>query len=309
MEIKENKTYLAFSNMLLSITMLSNEFNNELEEDAYKIIKFIGNVFELTKQEISECRNLIRNDLTILSTNGDVIAFKENKGYKDFPAIEEFLYLKSEAILKMNKLYNQAKYTTYIESYFDYSYLRKYSSFIRFQELEDISLKGDIDINRTLGIMHFLGIGCKENIDKAIFKFKQCAYWGDIISLYFLTYLYLLKNDKKTSKLYFNLSKLSDFMLEGRTIIPNEIAEKFNDKILEEYKIISTIFLDIVLYLKSSNINQSFIEVILDDDLSFNRKMKLINNYSKEEWKKFSNPPLQSDTGNFFARKEGMKHE
>lgn len=309
MEIKENKTYLAFSNMLLTITMLSNEFNNELEEDSYKIIKFIGNVFELSKQEINECKNLIRNDLTILSTNDDVIAFKENRGYKDFPLIDEFLYLKSEAILKMNKLYNQLKYTIYNESCFDYSYLRKYSSFIRFQELEDISLKGDIDINRTLALMQVLGIGCKENIDKAIFKFKQCAYWGDIYSLYYLEYLYSLKNDKKTSRLYSNLSKLSNFMLEGRTIILEEELNKYSDKVLEEYKIISTIFLDIVLYLKNSNINQSFLEVILDDSLSFKKKMKLINNYSKEEWKKFSNPPSENELGNFFERKGGIKHE
>lgn len=303
MDIKENRKYLAISDMLLSITMLSNKFDDQLDEDAYKIVKFIGKTFKFEESEINECIKLIKDDLTILSTITDVIAYNGNKGNKEYQDIADFLYLKSEALLKIYKIYNQLVDTNFNQIYFDYRYLRQYFPTIRFQELEKFSLKGDVDVNRTIAIMLALGIGCKKDINKAIIHFKQCAYWGDLNSLYYLTYLHSLKNDEENAKLFSDLSKLSNFMLEGRTIIPKEVAEKYDNKTLDEYKIISSIFLDIVLFFHAPDINHSFLEVIFDDNFSYYEKMKLINSYRFENWKKYTNSPDSNEMGAFLARR------
>ena len=310
MNIKENRKYLAISDMLLSITMLSNKFNDRLDEDAFKVVKFIGGAFKFDDSEINEYYKLIKDDLTILSTTNDVLAYETNRGEKEYPEIADLLYLKSEVILKILKIYDHLIDSNFNQSYFDYrSTLRTYFPTIRFEELKEASLKGDVDVNRTVAIMLALGIGHEKDIDKAIWHFKLCAYWGDITSLYYLAYLYSMKNDEENSKLFSDLSKLSSYMLEGRTIIPKEVADKFDDKTLDEYKIISSIFLDIVQFFDGLDINHSFLEVILDNKLSYYEKMKYINGYRLEEWKKYTNSSETSDMGAFFSRKERLKNE
>lgn len=304
--IKDNKTYLAISDMLLVTTMLSNEFNDKLNEDASKIIRFIGNVFDLQKQEINECINLILNDLTSLSTTKDVKAFNGNRGVNDFTLIADFAYLKSEAILKIQKINTWLEMTNRNGSCFDYGYLRKYFPVIRYEELKSCSFNGNVDVNRTVAILQSIGIGCTKDIDKAIYRFKECAYWGDITSLYYLSYLYSLKNDKKSSKLYSSLSKLNKFILEGRTILPHDVQEKYNEKTLEEFKIISSIFQDIVLYFKMFEINQSFLEVVLSEDNNYSKRMLYINEFRDEEWKKntsIENEKSKENVGSFFSRR------
>ena len=289
MVIKEKQNYLAVSDALLASTMLSNEFDENLNSDTIKIIDFIGSAFNLSKKDIDECKKLFLDDLTIISTTADVDAYLSHRGDKEFPEIKGFLYLKCEAIQKLDNIYHDLANSPFNQFFFDYKYLRPYSPDIRFKELEETSLKGNVDINRTVAILQVLGIGCPKDLGAAIYRFKQCAFWGDVSSLYYLSYLFKEKGDEKNAKLYIDLSKLSSNLFEGRTVIPNEKKNSYEKSVTETYELIASIKQDIVLAYRITDIDYSFVEVILMDDVDYFTKMECVNNYRAQTWKEISN--------------------
>ena len=304
---KEKHNFFAISVILLTTTMLSNSFNEQLEEDAIKVIDFIGNAFKLDEKEIKKYKALIPDDLTILSTTGDVDAYFGNNGDAEYPLIRDFLYLKAEAILKILNIYNLFASSTFNQHYFDYKYLRPYFSDIRFKELELSSVKGNIEINRTVAIMLAIGIGCDQDVEAAIYRFKQCAYWGDISSLLYLSYLYELKGDKENSELFLNLTHFEKQIMEGRTLISKEDKEKYEEKTLQTFIIISSIKQDIVLSYNVSDIDYSFVEVMLMDNIDYYTKLDCINNYRSQQWKEITNPSINPNKTLGFKIKGGDK--
>ena len=289
MIIKERDNYLAVFDILLTVTMLSNDFNDELEKDTEKVIDFVGKAFKLDDKTIEECRKVVPDDLTVLSTTLDVEAFLSNKGYLEYPKIGNLLYLKLEAILKLNNIYNIYDNEQFNQQYFDYEYLRPYFANIRYRELESSSIKGNVQVNRTVALMLALGIGTKQNVKSAIYRLKQCAYWGDISSLYYLSYLYEGQKDKKNAKMYADLAELGQLFLEGRTVIPQETKDKYDEETIKNYELISSIKQDIVLSYNQPAINYSFVEVMLMDKIDYYTKMHLVNNYNSQEWREFTN--------------------
>lgn len=289
MFLREKQKYLALSNILISVTMLSNSFNNELENDSSHFIDFIGNVFSLKKEEIEDCKKLVLDELTVVSTIQDVDAFFANQGEKDFPKIGQYLYLKCDALLKLKNIYQKFNHNNFNQIYFEYRYLRPYYPDIRFKELVNSSTNGDIDINRTVAICLATGVGCKEDIDAAIYRFKQCAYWGDISSLYYLTYLYEIKGDEKEKRLYSNLCSLSVYLSNGITNIPNVKKNEFDKLTSDTFSLIASIKQDIILSFNLYNIDFSFVEIMLLDKLDYYQKMKCINEYDQKWWKELTN--------------------
>ena len=95
MAIRNKNYYVAFSNALLTITMLSNEFNKELEQDASQLINFIFNAFKISDKEKARFKEIALNDLTVLSTIIDADAFSFNAGEMDYPEIADYLHMKS----------------------------------------------------------------------------------------------------------------------------------------------------------------------------------------------------------------------
>lgn len=289
MNLKDKQNYLAFINMLLATSILSNYFDENMINDSRKIIDFIGNVFKLNDNNINYCFKLISDDLTMISIIDDVDAYQRNVQDVNYLDISDYLYLKCETLLKLNNIHKQFEHQNLNSSLFDYRYLRRYSPDIRFKELENASKIGIIDINKSVAILQYLGIGCKKNIDTAIYRFKQCAYWGDISSLYFLAYIFKSINEEKEYKIFNELCNLSDYFLEGRTNVPSEEEYKYSKESIDEFKIISSIIQDIILSYNKTCINYSFIEVILLNNIDYYQKMKCINNYHQELWKEISN--------------------
>lgn len=285
MVLKEKEKYLAICDILLSVTMLSNNFNSELKADSEKIIDFVGGVFKLSKAEMDEIKSLISEELTLISTVKDVKAYFANNGENDYPEISNYLYLKSEALLKLDTIYQKLSNDGFNQLFFDYRYLRPYYPDIRFKELVSSSIKGDININRVIAILLAVGIGCTVDVNAAIYRFKQCAYWGDMSSIYYLSHLC----DEKEAKLFKELSSLTSYLSEGRTMIPESKKSEYEPKTIEEFTLISSIRQDIVLAYKQNDIDYSFIEVLLLDKLDYYKKMELINNYREQSWKEYTN--------------------
>lgn len=307
MEIKDTQNYLAIKTMLSTITLLSNDFNDSLDNDSFEIINFIGDVFNLNSNDINTYSKLIKDDLTIISKLEDVKAFKENYGQTS--DIDNMLYLKSEVLLDINNIYEEYRKSNFNESYFDYYNFRPYFSLIRFNELENASRKGNVEINRTVAILLTIGIGREKDIESAIYRFKQCAYWGDQVSIFFLAYLYNKLNDEKNYNLYFELSKYYELIFEGKTILPKEIANQVNIKVIEEYSLIASTILDIKKVYKLNDINYSFIEIMLMDSISYAQKMNYINNYKLEKWRNASNPSNKSSVSLILKAKEVRSDE
>lgn len=309
MKIETKQNYLAISNMLLTTTLLSNDFNDNLDIDSSKIIDFIGKVFNYSEKDIYLLTKYIQDDLTILSKLEDVDAYRCDKNNDKFKDIDDLLYLKSEAISKIYKIYTQYTNSNFDQSYFDYSNLRSYFPLIRFNELRKASAKGNIDVNRTVAILLVLGIGCEKNIKSAIYRFKQCAYWGDVPSLFYLSYLYKEIDDTKNYELFSNLSKLFEYLYEGKTVLPKEVKKDLDKRTIDEFSLISSIVFDVKKTYNLYDIDYSFVEVMLMDSIGFNKKMNFINNYKNEEWREASNSSHNPRASMFFKTKEERKHE
>ena len=287
MVLNERDNYLATFDILLITTMLSNDFNEELEKDSKRIIDFIGEAFNLDEKAVKDLKKIVTDDLTILATTQDAEAFLSNRGYLEYPEISDLLYMKAEVIMKLDNIFNIYDKAQFNQHYFDYDYLRPYFADIRYRELESSSIKGNVVINRTVALLLALGVGCKKNIKSAIYRFKQCAYWGDVASLSYLSYLYKLEKDEKNAKLYGDLASLGHYLLEGRTMIPEK--DKYDEEVNKQYELISSIKQDIVLTYNESDINYSFLEAILMEGVDYFTKMQLVNNYREQTWKELTN--------------------
>ena len=295
--------YLAISNALLFSTMLANNFNSDLERDTNEIIDFVSAAFKLDAEETKKCKKLFSDELTILSTTKDVEAYQTSRGEKDYPEISDYLYLKSQVLLRLSNIHDSFRKTNFNQFYFDYSYLRSYYPEIRFRELEASSTKGNVNINRTVALMLVLGIGCKKNLESGIYRFKQCAYWGDTSSLVFLSYLYESQGDEKNAKLYGNLVELADSLKEGRTLIPQEMKGKYDKLTIQTYQVIASIVQDIVYAYEEYDIDYSFLEAIFMEKLDYFKKMELINEYQEQTWKEITNSSYDPNKKLGFAMK------
>ena len=293
--------YLAISDILLTVSMLATDFNDALIEDAGKIIDFISKSHGLKENEIEKLKTLVCDDLTIISTRRDANAYQIENGGKDYPAISDLLYLKMQTIVRLDNLKGIN------EMHLDYSYLRPYYPEMRFKELEQSSTIGNVDINRTTAMMLALGLGTPKDVEAAIYRFKQCAYWGDVTSLYYLSSLYQELNDEKNAALYCNLAKLSPYILEGRTLLPKNEEKKYEKDVVQSFVIISTIKQDIVLASESrrDNIDYSFLEVIFMDNLDYYAKIECINEYNSLKWKEITNSSYDPDKKLGFKLKGG----
>ena len=305
--INDKNSYLAMNDILLSSTMLSNNFNEQLEKDTLLIIDFVSKVFNLKEKDVLKYQDLVLNDLTILSTDNDVEYYVYDNAAKDYPKISEPLYLKAKTIIKLSDIYSEFQKTGKEWFAFDYRNLRDYYPGMRFEEIENASTCGNIDINKVTAILLALGIGCKKNVGAAINRFKQCAYWGDVSSLFYLAYLYQEKKDEKQASLYQNLASLSDAFLEGRTMLSKEEAKKYDEETRQNYVIISSIKQDIVLAESKKNIDYSFVEVILLDSIDYYTKMGFINKYNQKEWKEITNSSFDPKKKLGFHTKGGNK--
>lgn len=260
---------------LIQITTLSNSINDEYSEDYKKITDFSINALNIedsiTKKSLEEIFNL---DLSTISTFEDAKAFRNDDRKDDCKGIESFLNMKCDVMEKIKYIYEHSNKDGYL---MDYSFLRGYDSKQRFNELCNSSLNSQIDINRLLATSLYLGIGCEKDIKSSIYRFKQNAFMGDISSLYFLREIYKELDDSNNFNLYDDLISLEKYLVEGRIDLPNLVKQKYSKEVKETYTLISMIKQNIGD--KNDYINTSFMQIILNDDVSYKKKIECVLNY------------------------------
>ena len=265
---------------LLSNLILSNTINDDFIKNYKKVSLFNKIVFNIDEDTKNKLDNLILNDLSTISTFEDAKAFRNNDKKDDYKGIEQFLNMKCDVMEKIKYIYEHSNKDGYL---MDYSFLRGYDAKQRFNELSNSSLNKQIDINLTLAVCLYLGIGCEKDIESSIYRFKQNAFMGDIEALYFLRAIYKELDDLDNFKLYDDLISLEKYLIEGRMNLSNSIKKKYSVKAIQTYNLISLIKENIGN--TSDYINTSFMEVILNDEVDYKKKIECINYYNTSLYK------------------------
>ena len=259
---------------LLSNLILSNTINDDFIKNYKKVSLFNKIVFNIDEDTKNKLDNLILNDLSTISTFEDAKAFRNNDKKDDYKGIEQFLNMKCDVMEKIKYIYERSNKDGYL---MDYSFLRGYDAKQRFNELSNSSLNKQIDINLTLAVCLYLGIGCEKDIESSIYRFKQNAFMGDITSLYFLKEIYKELDDSNNFNLYDDLISLEKYLVEGRIDLPNLVKQKYSKEVIETYTLISMIKQNIGD--RNDYINTSFMQIILNDDVSYKKKIECALNY------------------------------
>ena len=293
------KNHQAFSNMLFATTLLSNVYSQTFETDSNKLIEFIGKAFHLDEETIRDAKKLITDDLMTISVKDDVVAFTNAHDYNSkLQELDPFLSMKCDAINIVESLANKASF--HINSaWFDYGHYKPYYPEVRFAQLNTVATIGHPIANKVVGLMCFLGIGCEKNIDSAILRMKQCALWGDTACIYLLREMYDESGDKENAKVFSELESLTEYIKEGRTLIPDDKIGKLDGKTKEFFAYISSIKQDVVLNEQRYFIDYSFVEVVLLPKLDYYKKMGYINFYRDQKWKDVTNSSLNPESTKF----------
>ncbi len=274
--------YESFNQMVLATTLLGNNVDDNWKSDSLKIINFIGRAYSLDENTINKLQDIIINDITKLSLVDDA-----NYNFNLADLNNNYFYdVKAKTILFLQYFYNP-KETFWL----NYNSKNTYYPEIHFYNMHAASGLGHLNACRQVGILYALGIGVKQDYDEAILRFKQCAYWGDITSIYLLACIYKLMDDQKNYEIYKDLIILAvKYLNAGITVIKDEDVSK---EAKEIYSLISSIFQDVVKLHpeKYLIINYSFIEVMLLDSVTINEKHTYINRYVHASWREASNHP------------------
>lgn len=107
--------------------------------------------------------------------------------------------VKANVIYKISHLTDNNVYNDVNPEWFNYGRPIVYQPEMRFYAINATAATGNVTAVRQAGILRMLGIGCKVDRDDAVWRFLQCAVWGDIPSMRFLSYAWkLIGNDENT---------------------------------------------------------------------------------------------------------------
>ena len=282
------ENYEVFYNMIMSTTLLSNSQNDNYVRDAGRIINFFAEAYGLESELSNKMYYVILSDLINFGLNSDKEVEKQNRSFdRNYDVNDKLNEVKCNVLDEIEVLCKRFS-TDQKVNYFDYSFYHIYDARVRYYELNASAKLGVISVVRLLGIMNALGIGCDKDYDKATIRFTQCAYWGDIPSMYLLKYIYSKNGKKKEAKTIEDLITLSKKYLNmGITVLPEKLSECKEAQ--ELYVYISSILQDVVINLNKVDIVFSFVEAMLLENLSYEDKLDLINNYRNERWKALTN--------------------
>lgn len=281
--------YTAFYNMVLLTTLLANKNNEAYEQDAKKLIRFVGEAYSLSKELIDKCEKQILDDLTAVSTDEDVKAFMNFYKFNDGAEIENpLLQVKCDAIQAVEMLM-QERGNDFNPRWFDYSNYKNYIPEIRRRQLVIAAMGGNVVANRTVALMSFLGIGKEADSDEAVNRLTQCVFWGDVPSILFLKHVFELEKSDGPLKVLDDLYKLSKYFEQGITVLNEEDQEKYEPGAVGLFECISSIKQDIILKEHLYNIDYSFVEAVNDRSVDYYTKLRFINEYNKYEWKEATN--------------------
>lgn len=273
----------AFYTMLVSTLVMSNENSAVFANDANKIIDFIGRAYDFDEEKLEKCKQLI-DDMSELSLKCEALAFYgRQKSQSQMNDSDFFLSIKCEALCEMDRLVQNKNI---LPEWFDYSHYQSYAPQKRFYIMQTVGSTGEMITARQTAILLALGIGHKVDFEEAEYRLLQCTYWGDIPSAHLLKEVYRLQNKTKE---YDGACEIVDllerYLTSGRINLNSQIKARYSVEAVETYSCISAIKNEVINSMQIQNIDYSFVEVLMNDDLPFERKMNFINFYSNFEWK------------------------
>lgn len=282
-------SFAAFQEMLLVTSALGNTLGEESDEDQKKIIRFIGKAYGYKKDLIDCCEKLILEDLSAIGTESDIGGYYSMfNADKVDPAMVPFYQAKVNALNTLMKITNEKHRYGVNKEWFVYDRRKPYFAPMRFKEIITAARCGIVICNRIAGILEYLGIGVDANPEGGITRLLQCSYWGDEKSFPLLAFIYKEQGKEEEAALYQKMVDLTPRLLRGGTILTKEEEEK--EDVRNLFALIASIFHDIVLAFERFDIDYSFTEIMMMDDLDYYAKMKHVNSYRQGEWRDISNP-------------------
>lgn len=277
--------------IILYTTLLSNNASNSWEEDCGKIIDFICSAYN-SNNLVDDYKRLISYDISNLSMiNETKLIFNKKEYNDDFSDLEILYDIKSRSMIIIKMLSERLKtYNIGLFTNFDYSNIIPYNSVDRRNSILKASCFGDVELSVMSGLLFATGIGGNNNLRLAKLRFLQAAFWGYFPAFIYASKVSQLLGDEEDSSFYGELySACSKFLTQGVTMIPQSLNDKYSKKTREYFSLISSIYFDVVVLYKLSNIVFSFVEVMLIDELSINEKMNYVNHYNEYKWKDETN--------------------
>ncbi|MDD4000125.1 MAG: hypothetical protein PHX62_04435 [Bacilli bacterium] len=284
--------------MVSSTTMLGNRFSDLWLNSSQQIISFISDAFDFNEEMKNFATTMITKKLISVATINDM---NYNYANPDLEMDEIMSYFND--IKLRNLLILQNKYNNRVNEWLNYQYYHYYQPYMHYQRINRIAKRGDLDACRHIGILEALGIGTEPNYEYAIQRLKQSTFWGDISSAYLLRQVYrIVENREKVRLMDEIIQLLEKYLNRGITIVKQE--NNYSEEAKTLYVLISSTYHDIVKHLKEQLIDYSFVEVMLIDKVSYNKKLEYITNYNSNKWKDESNSVTSPQTKLGFIKRD-----
>lgn len=282
--------------MLMATSILSNNSSFEWKKDAAKIIEFICQSYELNYL-INDYKELILETVNNLSLVNEYKGLRREHRFNDeYSEIEIVYNLKGQILLQLKNIDNNLKQLGFpIANEFTYEDNNSYYAPLRLMTILKASSFGEVQLTAQAGLMYACAIGCNLDIEFAIIRLKQAAYWGYIPALKFLANIYKNQNDETNYKLYKEVYEAcNDFFYDGVQMLPESKKNYYSKEAADTFALLANIYQDVVIPY-STRIDYSFLEVMFSEKITFAKKMVYINEYKHYEWKSALNSTFFSN--------------
>lgn len=289
-----------FHMMCLSTSFMSTYNCKEFDNDAHQIIHFIGQAFHLAADIITAFEHCILGDMMNIGliTDYQAISSTELLSHQDKENID--LYEIKGRILEEIAVCEAQNYhladmriANQIHAGMKYEYFHHpYNAQFRFWYLNRLMKSGNVDVQRQVGLLYALGIGCKKDAQKAEECFLKCILWGDTLSSVLVTWLY-----KITKKKVSPLDQLH-FCTDPSKLKGTKVQEYWNLMKLLQFHIIAP--------KKDPLILNELADLLISNILSYPEKVDLISNFNEKTWHNI--PILGNKAGNSIGFRVN-KHE
>lgn len=276
--------------ILLSTTLLSNNISSVWITEAKKLVYFICKAYDIN-EDINDYCELIVDEVSNLSLINEYKGLRSIKKYNEEYTDLDLLYdLKGKELVQISLIDRfLVQKGSSLAGEFEYNAYQAYNPIERTKVITDASSCGSTLLTCQAGLLYATGIGTSKDLEFALLRFRQCAFWGYIPALKYASYIYKLMGNKQMSDIYNETYLLcSDYLHDGITIIPDRDQNKYCEDAKLYFNLITSIYNDIIVPKSLTTIDFSFLEVIFQNSLTFEEKMKFINNYDYKDWQKIT---------------------
>lgn len=292
-EMKMNvcKYYEAFYLMTLSAAFLNSAAFGEFDEDAGRVISFIGKAYGLEEELVREFTGLILGDMMKIGLVSDYHALSAIDDLSDKDRDHLIFYeIKGRALEEVNRSNRRGYFRANSRLNQDMRAGMKYESFhhayaavIRFESLRQQAGYGDLNSTRQLAVLYALGIGTERDLEKAGMHLERCVMWGDVASTILLQEVCSLRGNDKGSREFRELYQLEKKYLEDGVIDLSK--EEAADTVKNRYLCIALIKQYLVVQGRMEEIDIAFLNALSQPGLSLKVRLQFISRYKDFVWK------------------------